>query len=137
MADSYYHARSSVKKWGGEPEDYLAIHQWFDASKHGFGDFRHRVLRHHTEGIASCIELFGPTLTLSTGRVIPTRYVAEQHVIEDMGRLVSLQDWCVCIQPQSWMNKPRQLSRELEREEEACPATPTSLTTVPTRHTGS
>jgi hypothetical protein len=24
--------------------------------------------------------VFGPTITLSTGRVIPTRYVGEQHV---------------------------------------------------------
>ena len=33
MANCYYHALSSVKKWGGVPEDYQAIHDWFDDSK--------------------------------------------------------------------------------------------------------
>jgi hypothetical protein len=32
-----------------------------------------------------CISVFGPTVTLSSGRVIPTRWVAEQHVDEDLG----------------------------------------------------
>ena len=30
MAHCYYHALSSIRKWGGVPEDYLALHQWFD-----------------------------------------------------------------------------------------------------------
>jgi hypothetical protein len=29
-------------------------------------------------------KLFGTTVTLSTGRVIPTRWVGEQHVREDL-----------------------------------------------------
>jgi len=29
--------------------------------------------------------IFGATLTLSTGRVIPTRWVGEQHVQQDLG----------------------------------------------------
>ena len=33
MAHSYHHAVSSARKWGGVPEDYLAIHTWFDKSK--------------------------------------------------------------------------------------------------------
>ena len=52
MAHCYHHALSSVQKWGGAPEDYLALHQWFDEpSKHITADFRHRALRHHAEGI--------------------------------------------------------------------------------------
>jgi len=30
MAHPYHHALSSVKKWGGRPEDYQAIHDWLD-----------------------------------------------------------------------------------------------------------
>jgi hypothetical protein len=30
MAHPYHHALSSVKKWGGTVEDYLAVHSWFD-----------------------------------------------------------------------------------------------------------
>ena len=67
------------------PECALAIHSWFDASKMLHADFRHRALRHHAEGIFMAETIFGPTLTLSTGRVIPTRWVGEQHVREDLG----------------------------------------------------
>jgi len=51
MAHPYHHALSSVKKWGGEVSDYLPLHTWFDQSKAIAGDFRHRALRHHAEGI--------------------------------------------------------------------------------------
>lgn len=117
MAHPYHHALSSVKRWGGVVEDYAAIHEWFDASKEMHGDFRHRALRHHAQGVFECERTFGTTINLSTGRVIPTRWIAEQHVTEDMGRIPSLSEWFGCIKPEPWMNRPRKLSRELERSE--------------------
>jgi hypothetical protein len=51
MAHPYHHALASVKKWGGEVSDYIELHSWFDQSKSIAGDFRHRALRHHAEGI--------------------------------------------------------------------------------------
>jgi len=30
MAHPNLHAKSSARKWGGKPEDYLHIHEWFD-----------------------------------------------------------------------------------------------------------
>jgi hypothetical protein len=30
MAHPYHHALSSVKKWGGSVEDYLALHEFLD-----------------------------------------------------------------------------------------------------------
>ena len=47
MAHPLKHAQSSAHKFGGRPEDYLNIHNWFDESKSFLGDFRHRALRHH------------------------------------------------------------------------------------------
>ena len=113
MANPYHHALSSVKRWGGVVEDYLPIHQWFDESKAHFGDFRHRALRHHSQGIFECESKFGPTINLSTDpvRTIPTRLVGEQHVIEDIGHIPSLGDWLEQIQPEPWMNKPMKLSQ--------------------------
>jgi hypothetical protein len=73
MAHPYHHALSSVVKWGGRIDDYIRIHEWFDASKMFTADFRHRALRHHAEGIFMAEALFGSTITLSTGRIIPTR----------------------------------------------------------------
>ena len=116
VAHPYHHALSSVKKWGGRPEDTLPIHNWFDQAKQHFGDVRHRALRHHTHGVFECERVFGTTLTLSSGRTIPVRWVAEQHVIEDLGRLVSLAEWLSAIQPKKWMSRSRRLSDKLERE---------------------
>lgn len=114
MADPYHHALSSVKRWGGEVGDTLPIHVWFDQTKGYMPDFRHRALRHHAEGIVACIERFGPTLTLSSGREIPTRWVAEQHVSEDLGFVPSAQDWLANLRGRPWMTRARRLSRELE-----------------------
>ena len=85
MAHPYHHALSSVRKWGGTVDDFIAVHAWFDQSKEITADFRHRALRHHAEGIFMAETIFGSTLTLSTGRIIPTRWVGEQHVKEDLG----------------------------------------------------
>jgi hypothetical protein len=113
MANPWHHALSSAKKWGGEPDDYMPIHTWFDETKRDMPDFRHRALRHHSEGIFLCEKIFGPTVTLSTGKAIPTRWVAEQHVMEDLGRIPTAADWLREMEPKPWMNRSRKLSREL------------------------
>lgn len=112
MSHPYDHARSSVRKWGGTVADYLAIHNWFDESKSYLGDFRHRALRHHAEGIFLCERLFGITLTTSAGRVIPVRWIGEQHVKEDLGRIPSASDWLRCIRPEPWMGRTPKLDVE-------------------------
>jgi phage terminase large subunit-like protein len=70
MANPYHHSVSSSKKWGGTPEDYQKIHDWFDESKMMMADFRHRALRHHAEGIFMCERIFGHTIILSNGKKI-------------------------------------------------------------------
>jgi hypothetical protein len=92
----------------------LAIHSWFDASKLIMADFRHRALRHHAEGIFLAETVFGPTITLSSGRVIPTRWVGEQHVVEDLGFIPSFADWVKCIRPEPWMGRAQRIEREVE-----------------------
>jgi hypothetical protein len=109
MAHPYHHSLSSVKKWGGCVADYQYIHDWFDASKAIIADFRHRALRHHAEGIFMAETIFGHTLTLSTGRIIPTRWVVEQHVREDLGFIPSYADWVKAIRPEPWMGRAQKL----------------------------
>ena len=57
-------------------------------------------------------KIFGTTITLSTGRVIPTRWVGEQHVREDLGRIPSFADWVRAIRPEPWMGRATNLSLE-------------------------
>lgn len=114
MAHPYHHALSSQKKWGGSVEEYLAIHSWFDASKEIIADFRHRALRHHAEGIFMAETIFGVTITLSSGRVIPTRWVGEQHVTEDLGFIPSFADWVRAIQPASWMGRTSRIEADVD-----------------------
>jgi hypothetical protein len=103
MSNCYYHALSSVKRWGGTVEDYRPLHDWFDQSKAIIADPRHRALRHHAEGIFMLEALFGQTISNSEGRIVPVRLIGEQHVIEDLGHIPSFADWAREIRPASWM----------------------------------
>jgi len=104
MAHPLHHAESSARKFGGIPADYQAIHDWFDASKEHMAFFTHRALRHHTQGIFQAERVFGLTITNSAGRVVPLRWIGEQHVKEDCrGKIPSVSDWLGRIQPEAWM----------------------------------
>lgn len=101
MSHMKYHADSSARRFGGNPEDYYELHSWFDATKELFGDFRHRALRHHSHGIYEAERKFG--IILPNGA--PTRLVAEMHVRQDCNnRIPDVADWLRQIQPLSWMN---------------------------------
>ena len=109
MAHPYNHAISSAKKFGGKPEDYQAIHDWFDATKEHYANWRHRALRHHSLGIYEAEQKFGTTITNSTGKKVPVRLIGEQHVMEDLGFIPTVADWlrALCDQSQQkpWMTR--------------------------------
>lgn len=114
MAHPYHHALSSARRWGGDQADYLAIHDWFDESKAFLATWQHRGLRHHAEGIFLCERVFGTAITISTGREIPVRWIGEQHVSEDLGRIPAAADWLRAIAHQPWMTArpPKRLGEE-------------------------
>jgi len=103
----YLHAKSSARKWAGVPEDYIALHQFFDETKQFTGDWTHRALRHHAQGIEESIKVFGHTITNSLGQKIPTKVLAEQHVMEDCGFIPTIQDW---LKPLVKHPEPRMLN---------------------------
>lgn len=103
MSHCYYHALSSARRWGGEAEDYLPLHQWFDESKKIVADPRHRALRHQAEGIFMLETIFGVTIRNSAGRDVPVRLIGELHVMEDLGRIPSFADWARLIHPMPWI----------------------------------
>ena len=114
MAHPMHHAESSARRYGGVPEDYLPIHNWFDESKAHMGDVRHRALRHHSEGIFLCEAIFGVSLTNSDGRSVSVRFIGEQHVVEDLGRIPSVSDWLSEMPMKPWMGPRSRLEVTVE-----------------------
>lgn len=113
MAHPLHHAQSTVKTWGGKPEDYLPIHNWFDETKKEFADFRHRALRHHSLGIFWAEEKFGIAITNSDGKQVPVRIIGEQHVREDCGFIPTVQDWLKGIPAQPWQLRTEKIEKTL------------------------
>lgn len=122
----YKHAESSVKKFGGVPEDYIEIHEWFDETKQYTGDWTHRAMRHHAAGVQWAIEKFGHCVVNTDKRIIPVKLIAEQHVMEDCGFIPTIQDWLkpVLESPRDWMLKvqKRSVTPLLVTEVETCNA---------------
>lgn len=106
--NSFHHAQSAAKKWGGTPEDYIEIEEFIDSSKRIIGDIRHRSVYHHSEGVWLCQMVFGRTLTITTQhdteKVVPVRLVAERHILEDLGWLPSPADYIKGMPIEPWMS---------------------------------
>lgn len=103
----YIHARSSAAKFGGVPEDYIEIHNFMDSSKAALPDVRHRAILHSSFGIFIVEKVFGVTIENSTGRKISVRDVAEQHVLEDLGTIPTIEKWFGTMEIEPWMNGPK------------------------------
>jgi len=99
------HAKISAKKFGGDPADYINIHNWFDQTKAHIPDARHRLVLHNAFGIFLCEQVFGemvvmpngsvkrmPYITNAYGTQISVRDIAEQHVLDDLGHIPTLSD---------------------------------------------
>jgi hypothetical protein len=103
MAHAWHHAQSSARRFGGDPAIYMAIHDFLDASKIAYAGPAHRALRHSAFGCWEAEERFGPTIDNGAGRRVPVRMIAERHIVEDLGRVPSVQDWLAALPLQSWM----------------------------------
>lgn len=103
MAHPWHHAERSARLFGGQAEDYVEIHNWFDESKAHMPDLRHRALRHHSEGIFLCERIFGVTIANSDGKQVPVRLLGEQHVKDDLGWVPTVKDWLSNLQVEKWM----------------------------------
>lgn len=56
MSKPWIHSLSSSKKFGGKPEDYMALHELMDSSKSVIADNRHRALTHTAWFISTIIK---------------------------------------------------------------------------------
>lgn len=106
----WIHALSSVRRFGGRPEDYLPIHEFMDSSKGAMADNRHRALTHNAWFLSVVLpRVFGETCTNSEGKVYSVRDVGEQHILEDYaGQFIpSAQDFLAEMEFKDWMQNGR------------------------------
>lgn len=107
--NSWHHAVSAARKWGGDPEHYIKIEEFIDSSKATYGAVQHRAIYHHTLGVWLCQEIFGRTIEVPKknghGTVaVPVRLIAEQHILEDLGRIPSPADYLQHMAIAPWMS---------------------------------
>ena len=105
------HAKSSAKKYGGKPEDYLAIHDMMDCSKATIADVRHRAVFHSAFGFFIIEQIFGHTMKNSDGREFSVRDVAEDHILEDLGFIPTVEKWLANTPIENWMGGPSRKTR--------------------------
>lgn len=107
MSKPYIHAVSSAKKFGGEWQDYIEIHEFLDSSKAVIADNRHRALTHNSWFISVVIpRVFGEVVERqSDGKNFSSRDIAEQHVLEDYRNkfIPSGADFLSRIEFEPWM----------------------------------
>lgn len=109
----HLHSNSSASFYGGKPEDYIAIHNFIDSSKAHFADIRHRALLHNSFGCFLAEQMYGVTITNSSGKIVSVRDVAERHIIEDLGRIPSVQDYLQHMEIKLWMSGPTKRKEKL------------------------
>lgn len=109
----FLHARSSAKKYGGKMEDYQDIHDFMDSSKVAVPDMRHRAVFHSSFGCYVVEQVFGKTRTNAAGKLYSPRDVAEDHIIEDLGKIPTLSDWLGTMVLEKWMGGLTKTARHI------------------------
>lgn len=97
------HAIISQKKYGGIVEDYMPIHNFFDTSKAALPDVRHRAVLHSAFGIFVLERVFGDYITNSDGVKVSVRDLGEEHVLQDMGFIPTVERWFRNMPIEDWM----------------------------------
>jgi len=103
----HHHANISAKQHGGIAEDYMAIHEFIDHSKAAVADVRHRAMLHSAWGCYVVSQVFGNLLTNSDGKTVSVRDIAEEHIIQDLGFIPTMDDWLKEMPIQGWMSGTR------------------------------
>lgn len=107
------HAKSSVRKYGGVVEDYIEIHNFIDSTKSAMADIRHRAILHSAFGIYLAEKVYGVYITNAQGKDVSVRDIAEDHVIEDLGFIPSMEHYLKNMQTQPWMSGTQRSRRKV------------------------
>lgn len=111
----YIHAKASVNKYGGKWEDYIDIHDFMDSSKSTIADVRHRAIFHSAFGCFIVEKVFGTIRTNSDGKIYSVRDIAEDHIIQDLGFIPSVDTWLKNMRIEEWMGGPKKEIKEKKK----------------------
>lgn len=111
------HAMLSARRLGGDCADYEQVHRWMDGGTDHWNDARAHAPLHSSFGIFLAEQRFGVTFVrASDGGAVPTRLVAEAHVIRAHGFIPTVEQWVGSIPLEPWMRRgATPLSRLLGR----------------------
>lgn len=107
------HANLSVKKYKGCVEDYLPIHNFIDSSKATVPDIRHRAILHSSFGCYIVEQVFGVYITNSDGKRVSVRDIAEEHIIQDLGFIPTVEKYLSNMTIQPWMSGTQKTARKV------------------------
>lgn len=100
----FLHSRIHAKKYGGKPEDYAPIDDFIDSSKASVPDVRHRAIIHSSFGCFLVEQVFGRTMINSDGKEFSPRDVAEDHILQDLGFIPTMEQYLNNMTIQPWMS---------------------------------
>lgn len=84
--DPQRHAQLSARRHGGEPDDYVELHSFVDATKEICSDNRHRIFHTLWAVRRVIIPIVGPLITAG-GKSVRTKTVLEHdHILADFSR---------------------------------------------------
>lgn len=110
----FLHCKLSVKKYGGVREDYQDIHDFIDSSKACMPDVRHRAILHSSFGCFLVEEIFGTTRINSDGKEYSPRDIAEEHIIQDLGFIPTVEHYLKNMSMEPWMSGTRKFKRTVK-----------------------
>lgn len=110
------HCLTSMVNFGGLPTDYARVHEFIDEVAQRYPDLPGAwCITHSTFGLALVENAIGPYIKNNDGRVVPTRTIAEKHILAEYRHIYSLSDFLRHMPVVAWMgNQARALSGELD-----------------------
>jgi len=100
----FLHGRIHAQKYGGSPNDYADIDDFIDSTKACVADVRHRAILHSSFGCFLVEQMFGRTRTNSNGIEYSPRDVAEDHILQDLGFIPTVEKYLNCMTIEPWMS---------------------------------
>lgn len=107
----FLHSRIHAKKFGGKPEDYADIDDFIDSTKAAVADVRHRAILHSAFGCFLVEKIFGRTRINSDGKEYSPRDIAEEHILQDLGFIPTMEHYLRHMTIEPWMSGTRKRNR--------------------------